>query len=435
MKKLVMSSTMVGMALFSLNFGAGNIIFPPYVGLGSGPEWLLGFFCYYMADIGLALLAILAMVKAGTIDRPEGLFYRLRGRWAKIMMGAVLLCIGPMLAIPRTGATTYQMVVQPLLGEPGTLSLLITTLIYFGLVYALAIRESKLVDIVGKYLTPALVVGLLALIVAGVMNPLGPISETPMLDNVVWEGISSGYQTLDVLGCMVWGFVIVSALKAKGYTSDKHKALTVILACLAAGVIFLIIYGGLCYLGATVSTIYPLDYDRGTMIIEIADKLFGQAGSLVLGIVVSLACLTTGTGLAGGCGTFFYSLSDGKLSYKTIVTLTCIFSCVVANFGLNKIISMAVPVLVIIYPAALVIVVLSFFNKQINNDNIIKFATGGALLVSTLEVLNGFGLPLGFVTKLPLSFYGFAWVLPAAVAGVIGYFFKAKPVEDDLATA
>lgn len=433
MKKLSIDALVVGFALFAMFFGAGNIIFPPYVGLAAGSEWFSGYLCYYIADVGLALVAILAMLRAHSIDRVEGIMYRLGNVPSRVMMGAIVICLGPLLAVPRTCATTFSMAVAPFTGPDAIWIQVFFSVMYFIIAFAFSIKESKLVDIVGRYLTPLLVVGLLLMIIMGALNPIGPISETPKIDNVTWMGISSGYQTLDVLAALVFGLIVVNALKAKGYTNPKLKFISVGIASLIAGLLLLIVYGGLCYLGATVSTMYPENMDKGLLVIAISNHIFGSTGAIILSVVVGLACLTTAVALIGATGTFFSTLTHGKWSYTAVVIAVCMFSAVFANVGLNNIIAIAAPILTFIYPGALAVIALSLFDAQIKNDNIFRFAAGGALLVSFCEVMGGYYPDaFAFIKNLPFQEPGFGWVIPAIICGLIGLCIKAAPrVEEE----
>ncbi len=425
MKNLWMNSVVVGFALFAMFFGAGNIIFPPYVGMTSGPHWFMAYVCYYIADVGLALVAIFAMLRANCIDRVEGIMFRLGDIPAKIMMAAIVLCLGPLLAVPRTCATTFSMTVAPFLGGTSLWSSVLFAVFFFGITLACSIKESALVDIVGRYLTPLLVIGLLLMIAIGVWHPIGPVADAPKIDNVAWMSISSGYQTMDVLAAFIFGLIVVNALKAKGYTSNKMKFLSVGLAGGIAGLFLLIVYGGLCYLGATVSTLYPQSVDKGQMVLDIAGRIFGGTGSIVLGVVVGLACLTTSVALVGATGTFFSTVTNGKWPYKAVVVVVCVFSAVVANFGLNNIIDFAAPILTIIYPGSLAVMLLSLFDNRIKNDNVFRFTAAGAVLVSFCEVM-GWYFPsiFHFVDSLPFDKSGFGWVIPAVLCGLVGAFVK-----------
>ena len=171
MKKTVVDSLIIGFALFSMFFGAGNVIFPPYLGLESGPQWGVGFVSYFIADIGLALLSMFAIIRQGS---PGGITSPIGKGPSTLLMCAVVLCIGPMLAIPRTAATTYETSVAPLLSG---VSPVVFSIVFFLLVFLLCVRETAVVDIVGKVLTPALLAGLLVLIVVGVVHPMGPVGR------------------------------------------------------------------------------------------------------------------------------------------------------------------------------------------------------------------------------------------------------------------
>lgn len=430
MRQLCFNSLVVGFALFSMFFGAGNIIFPPYVGLAAGKDWFMGFLCYYMADVGLAMLAVFAMLRTESIGRVESIMVRLGNIPAKAMMVTIVVCIGPLLAMPRTCATTFSMVMLPLVGDKLLFSV-IFAVFFFGLALIFACRESALVDLVGRYLTPLLVLGLLFLIALGVMNPIGPISETAKIDNVAWMGISAGYQTLDVLAIIVFGLLVVNAMKARGYSSARMKFISVGMASIVAGITLFIVYLGLCYLGATVSTIYPEDVDKGSLVMAISNHIFGVEGAFVLSVVIGLACLTTAIALAGSMGTFFSTLTNGKISYRNATIFSCVFSAVVANFGLNSIIEFAAPILTIVYPGVLAVILLSLFDRHIANDNVFRMAAAGAMVVSFCEVMTWYWPnEFGFINVLPWQEFGVGWLIPACICAVIGVFIKTKPMAE-----
>lgn len=418
MRRLVKDSIIVGMALFAMFFGAGNIIFPPYIGLGAGEQWLTGFIFYFVSDIGLALLTLYALLVSNSIDRAEGLMFRLGRVPAALLMGAIVLCLGPFLGLPRTAATTFEISVAPLTGGGGLMMLGFTAL-FFLVVLAFTLRESKMVDIVGKYLTPLKFTGLLVIIAGGALAPIGPINETVRLDSVMRTGIMSGYQTMDVLAAMMFGLVVVNALKAKGYAAAGARFAAMSVAGLVAALLLLIIYGGLCYLGATVSSVYPMDVDRGQLVVLITNGIFGSFGAIVLGVIVSISCLATAIALAGATGTFFSSLSGGRLPYNKVVLCTCAFSAAVANFGLEAIIAFAEPVLAIVYPGALTVVAMSLLGPRLVNDVAFRAATCGAMAASAGAVLEKYGVfSSAFASLLPLAEYDFGWLMPAAACGL-----------------
>ncbi|SFP35404.1 branched-chain amino acid:cation transporter, LIVCS family [Oscillibacter sp. PC13] len=409
----------IGFALFSMFFGAGNVIFPPYLGLQSGSQWFLGFLCYYLADIGLALVALFAMLRCGS---PDGITRPLGKIPATLLMSAIVLCIGPMLAIPRTAATTYEMSVAPLVAG---FSPLLFSALFFLLILLLCLRESAVVDIVGKFLTPALLAGLLILIVRGVIDPIGPVPSRTLVENVPANGIEAGYQTMDVLAAVVFGIIILKSAEEKGHTTTRAKSRVVAGAGIVAGTALLVVYLGLTYLGVTTSRFFDLSVNRTYLVVSIVQNLMGSAGTLLFAVVVALACITTAVALVSSAAAYFSGLSSGRISYKFLVVLICVFSAVVSSIGLDQIVSIASPVLSIVYPPTLVLIVLAFFQRWISNDWVFRLAAFGALITSLLTVISTYGTPILLLSRLPLADLGFGWVVPAALCGILGLLIPA----------
>ncbi|MCF2664497.1 branched-chain amino acid transport system II carrier protein [Oscillibacter valericigenes] len=414
MKRSLRDMFVIGFALFSMFFGAGNVIFPPYLGLSCGKQWFLGFVCYYLADIGLALAALFAVLRSGS---PEHMTRRIGKVPSTLLMSAIILCIGPMLAIPRTAATTYEMSLAPLVSG---FSPVLFSLLFFAVILLLCLRESAVVDIVGKVLTPVLLIGLLVLIVKGVADPIGPVPDRVPVDNVPVTGIEAGYQTMDVLAAAVFGIIILKSARDKGYTDPKDQARVVAGAGLVAGAALLVVYLGLTYLGVTTSRFFDLSVLRTFLVVSIVRNLMGNAGIVLFSIVVALACVTTAVALVSSAASYFSKLSGGRLRYTWLVIAICLFSAAAANLGLDQIVSIAAPILSIVYPPTLVLICLSFFDRRIQSDWVFRMAALGALVFSLLETAASFGLDMPFLARMPLASLGFGWVVPAAACGVLG---------------
>lgn len=415
----------IGLALFAMFFGAGSLIFPPYLGMESGTQWFLGFFLFIVMDVGLAFVTMVAMINGdGSISGVTGVIGKIP---ALILNTAVVVCIGPLLAIPRTAATTYEMTVLPIIpGAASTVGTIITSIVFFALTFILTVKPSAVVDIVGKFLTPLMVVALIVLIVAGIVSPLGPIAE-PVIDNVVAEGIINGYQAMDVLGALGFAIVICSTVTERGYTEHKERTRITTISCVLAGVLLFVIYCGLTYLGATYSTLDSIaNVNQASLIVTITECLLGRFGVIMLGVIVGLACLTTAIGLTAASAQYFENVSGGKLKYGVVVGIICAFSAVVSSFGLSTIISIATPILCVVYPVVVCLIVLSFLKKKLRNRNIYKGAALAAFAVSLLTVGVTYGLPFGFIDVLPLSEYQLNWILPTIAGGVIGALIPDK---------
>ncbi|WP_024622053.1 branched-chain amino acid transport system II carrier protein [Metaclostridioides mangenotii] len=420
--KQVKDMMVVGFALFAMFFGAGNLIFPPYLGVLTGPQWWISFSGFVFADVGLALLAVIALIKYN--GNAEEMLSRC-GKKLGILMGTVIvICIGPLVAIPRTAASTYEIGILPTIG-PGFNPILFS-IIFFAITLVLSIRPSKVVDIVGQYLTPALLVALAVLIIKGIITPLGDIRPDSLIDATFAEGITQGYQTMDALAAIIFSSVIILSVIDKGYTEEKQKFKMTIGSGIVAAVGLFLVYGGLAYLGATVSKQYGADVAQTELVVKITAALLGNGGKVLLGLIVALACLTTAIGLASAAGQYFDDLTKGKLKYEYVVIFICVFSAIVSNFGVSTIINFASPILSIVYPAAVTMIILSLFTESIKNDNVFKFATYMALLISVLTLMADSGMSIPIVKSLPFAPLGFNWVVPVVVAGAIGFFVPDK---------
>ena len=427
-KKFGADSIVVGFALFSmffgagnvivppyLGFGAGNVIFPPYLGFGAGTQWVNGFLFYFIADIGLALFALFTLLKVGGSENITG---RIGSVASKILMSAIILCIGPMVAIPRTAATTFEMSVAPLISG---VSPVIFSVAFFIVVLLLSIRQSAVIDVVGKVLTPALLIGLLVLIIKGIISPLGSIVN-PHVDSsfVIVNGIKSGYQTMDVLAALAFGIIILKSAQEKGYSDARESSKMIRAAAVIAGVLLLIVYFGLTYLGATSASLFSLGISRAELVIGIVERLLGKTGLVIFAVVVALACMTTAVALVSSAASFFEKLTKGRLSYATLVIIICVFSAVISNLGLDRIVAVASPILDIVYPPTLVLIALSWFGDRLSRG-VYRWAVIGALIASVLSTLSLYGVSVPIVNTLPLASLGLGWIVPAAGFGIVAY--------------
>ena len=414
----------VGLTMFAIFFGAGNLIFPPYLGRMTGAEWFLGFFFFFIVDIGVSMIAIFATIRSNDLSM-TGIPSRLGKKMATVVAIIIATCLAPCLAVPRTATTTFEMGWSQMFPS---LSIWVFSFIFFAIVCFLTIRPSKAVDIVGNYLTPILVICVLVLIVLGIVDPIGPIADESTVVTIK-EGIINGYQTMDPLGVGLIIVAIMGAVTEKGYNTKDVQGRLLARAALIAAILLFIVYGGLTFLGATVSSGGFEDYNQAGLVVAITEELLGTWGVIMMAVIVLFACLTTAIGLTSGFAGTLEKLTNGKCKYKTVVIVMSVFSFVVSNAGIDKIISVAAPILSVIFPSFITMSVLMFFGKYIKNDNVIRVATLFAFVISLSEVLAGFGLPLTYTQYLPLHEYSLGWILPAVIGGIIGKFIPCKNSE------
>ena len=421
MTKVKLSDSMtLGFALFAMFFGAGNLIFPPFLGYTSGDMWFIGFLCFIAADAGLALLALFVIAKLGR--GTEGITEVLGNKLSKLFLALSCLCIGPFIAIPRTGAITYELGVSPLIG--GNHGVLVTGL-FFLICLIFSIKRSKIIDLIGKILSPILFATLLVLVVKGILTPIGSINATDSLAHVVRNGITSGYQTMDMMGSAVFAMAIVFELTQKGYTKAPDQFKVISLSGLVCGALLFIVYGGLAFLGATTAGNYPAGLSQTVLLSTITRELLGHPGLVVLAIIVASACITTAVGLLTSVSAFFEDLTGGRVSYKTFVIIFTLFSWVISNFGIATIISVAAPILEVLFPVLITLTVLRLFASRIRDNYVYYAATAVTVAVSFLSTLGSLlGISFG-MDKLPLADMGFEWLIPTVIVSVIALIVSA----------
>lgn len=406
-----------GFALFAIFFGAGNLIFPPILGNMTGDSWWKAMLGFLATDPVLPILGVIAMARIG--GGPEDMGKRVHPKFAIILSAICILIIGPVIAVPRTAATTYELAIQPYLGT-NTVALVITSIVFFGIAFFFTVNEGRVIDIIGKFLTPGLLLVLAAIIVKAILSPIGPIVNTGY-ENSFHLGFTEGYQTLDALAAAIIGGIVISGLKHKGYDDKDEQRYILIRSGIVAGILLAFVYGGLTFVGATTSA--TPETNRIALLLYSVRQIFGNAGGVLLGISVALACMTTAVGLISACGNFFNQVSGGKLPYRTVVIATTLFSFAMSMMSVEGIINLAFPILLTVYPAVIVLIALTLFDKQIHSNLSYIGPVFTALVFGFVEAVNSsFGWFEGLhaiIMKVPLAEAGFPWVVPAAIAFLV----------------
>ncbi len=438
MKRL--DTLFIGFMLFSMFFGAGNLIFPPFLGAGAGTNFWTGMLGFIVTGVGLPVLVIFAvsLVKGGA----QAMGDRVHPVFSTAFMVAVYLCIGPFLAIPRNANVAFEMGISPFLSKTTNtaLILLLFSVLFFGLVYFISLNPSKMEKYMGRLIAPTLLIAIITLIIVGLFK-----IETPFLNptevyqsGAFFTGFIEGYNTMDALASLAFGIVILNSIQKKGIENRSQLTKYTFKAGVIAGILLSAIYVGIGLIGAKMAG--QGTFDDGTDILSsAATLLFGQSGTVLLGLIFTLACFTTVVGLTTACGQYFSNLLP-KATYKSVVLLVTLVGFTLSNLGLAQILKVSVPFLVMTYPLLIVLVVLTFFSRYFKNT---KTVYGTAMLFTgvfaLISGLNAFGLDLGPVqdlkNMLPLASVGLEWIVPALVGTALGlllsHFSKnAEFVED-----
>lgn len=428
----------VGLMLFSLFFGAGNLIFPPFLGQMAGDKVWIALGAFLITAVGFPILGVIAVAKSGGL---ENLARRVHPVFAIIFTILIYLSIGPCLGIPRAGSLPFEMVVAPYLpqGMSESLARLLFTLVFFSVAYWLSLSPTKLVDRMGKVLTPTLLLLILVVVIGSIFNPIGAYGEASgaYVDSPFVTGFLEGYLTMDTIAALNFGIVIALAIKAKGVNEEKYVISTSIKAGFIAGALLVVIYAVLAHLGAASGGRFGATTNGAVTLTNVTTYLFGKSGAVLLAALFTLACLTTSVGLITSCSQYFATLTK-KITYKNWVRILALSSMTLANMGLTKILSVSVPLLNMIYPIAIMLIVLAMLDKFLKENKLVYpltiLFTG---IVSVMHGLEGMGIELGakLLGGLPLYTQGLGWVVPAVIGiliGVAASFVKGREKEESL---
>lgn len=420
--KLVDSIT-IGFALFAMFFGAGNLILPPILGLASSSSWFSSIIGFAITGVMATFIGILAVVVSG--DNFSDVGDRINPIFSIIITFICIISIGPLIAIPRTAATTFEIGVREL--SPGT-SPVLSSIIFFSITLILSISSSKVVNIIGKYLTPTLLIILLGLIFKGVFSPLNPSLEVTYTNlEAFTNGFREGYQTMDLLASFIMAGIIIAAIRGKGYSKEEEKKQVTIYSGLIAMAALILIYGGLVYLGATSGYELTGTDDRTQLLLHISKGLLGSWGTTLLAICVALACLTTAIALTSASADYFSNLTKGRISYKAFVVIVCLIGGYLAVQGVDNILQVAFPFLAVIYPITVCMAIyIVIFGKRIKS----KAPYIVAILITSIIALMGLFVNLdiqaetfgNLLAKFPLQAYEIPWLIPSFIGFIITHF-------------
>jgi LIVCS family branched-chain amino acid:cation transporter len=417
-KKGSLDFLFIGLAYFACYFGAGNLVFPPKLGLQSGASWLAGAIGLAISGIILPLLALVIISYRG--GNVESLTKRIHPK-LHIAMLVVLMCICMFISIPRTAAVATELGVS---GIFGTVPYVPVVIAYFVICFLIGRRKESVLDKIGKYLTPLMVIILFVVVIKGIVSPLGT-AGAPTVANPTINAVLTGYQTGDVLVSVLMAAVFIGTVHDHGYKKGKEETRIVIKASIVAFICLFVIYGGLLFIGATVNTEYDQSIGNADLLVELIRRLGGQVAMSAFGVAVILACLTTAIGQLTSVADFYEStaLLKGKVSYQVLFIIAACVSAAVATLGLDKIIALAAPIFSLAYAPCLVLMLLGIFQDIIPNDGGFK----GAMLLTIIEAffemlqayINSPGLGT-ILSKLPFYSQGFGWVIPALVGMIAG---------------
>ncbi|EMI7476698.1 branched-chain amino acid transport system II carrier protein [Morganella morganii] len=428
----------LGMMVFALFLGAGNIIFPPMAGYHSGTDWFSASLGFIVTGVVLPFLTLITVAVKG---RGERLSVDLP-RWVSVTFWVALyLILGSTFAMPRVTNTAYELGFLPLgFVEKNTASHLIFAFVFNFVSMFFMLKQGTMISAIGKFMTPALLFLLVAVGIAVVRTPLSPINEpiNQYVDFAFFSGIVDGYQTMDVLSAMAFGGIVARALASRGITSPQDVVVITIKAGLIAVGLLAALYICLFYLGATSDAVSQTATNGGQIFSRYVDALYGALGTWLMCGIVLLASMTTFVGVTSACADFFATFNP-RLDYRFWVVVSTLLTTIVSTFGLDTLLRVTIPVLLLIYPTTVALVFLQFARRKMRNPRFTYGFTVAVLVVmSAFDTLNNIGLlnenVLAVLHRMPLFKEGIGWLLPGVIAFIIsfvaGNMRPAKPQPD-----
>lgn len=435
-KKLNFSQTLlIGSLLFGLYFGAGNLIFPIELGQNSGYNLYKVVLGFIISGVGLPLLGVVA----SAISKNDSLFEMgktVSDKFAYIFTTALYLTIGPFFAIPRTSTVAFEVGIASNISEKNTkLFLLLFSLVFFITVLAFALKPGKVMDNIGKILTPTFLILLSVLVILAIVKPMGPLGQIKPTQNYqnnpLFVGILDGYNTMDALASLAFAIIIISSIRKLGVKDSNQIAKET----LKSGIICLFamstVYVSLAFMSSSSVKIMKLGNNGGIILSNISFYYLGNFGKILLAAIVIIACLKTAIGLIIACSEIFIQMYPNSLSYKTNAIIFTLISFLIANLGLQNIITLSIPVLMYLYPLSIVLIFLSLLYPLIGRNKIIfNFTIFFTAIFAIFDFLKA--LPAN-ITKIPYienilnlaksilpGFnLGFGWVIPAILGFIL----------------
>ena len=403
-----------GFALFALFFGAGNLILPPFLGANSGEEWGLVFLGFIITAVFIPILGIFAHAKV------QGTMYDLARKvapWFSSLYCIIMYLIAVTLPAPRTASVAHEMAIQPFFGS----SPLLTSSIYFLLIFIFAINRSKIISLIGKFLTPVIVVILLIIVLVSI-----GFSEDMILNGYDFPfatGVLEGYQTFDAIGGVVVGAVLIVSLNIQGKRNYDDTKKLITKAGLIAGLGLLLIYGGLIYGGAVLSSSFVKGASRTEVLTSLSSQTLGSVGTSFLSILVALACFTTAVGIVTGTSDYVKEMfKNSQKAYVITAFISCVLGVLIGHFEVSFIIKAAIPALMFIYPITIVLILLNVIPERLTSPLVFKGVVVITLVFSIPDFLGSLNLGNlvdSFTQWIPFSSQSLGWVLPAIIVFVL----------------
>ncbi len=432
---------LVAGTLFGMFFGAGNLIFPVHLGQLAGWNVIPAMVGFIITAVGIPILGVAAIGNTHS-DGLQALSSKVGKGYGYVFTCLLYLTIGPFFAIPRCATTSFTTGVQPMLGSiPEGAALLVFSLIFFALVLFFSLRPAGITVWIGKIINPLFLIFLAVLVISALCAPGAPISvvepDGAYHDGALFSGFIEGYGTMDAIAGLAFGIVVIDIIRSMGVTNDAAVAKDVLRSGVLTGILMAVIYVATILMGAQSRGLFDISANGGIALAQISGHYLGSAGSIILALTITLACLKTSIGLVTSCADAFSRMFPRLFTYKVWAVIFSVFSFGVSNFGLSKLIEYSLPVLMFLYPLAITLILLALCGKLFDHHravyvSVTAFTAAAALfdLFKTLPAALQVGPVEGAVAfadrLLPFFSLNLGWVVPALLGLALGLVLRHR---------
>ena len=437
MKLTYKQRLLVAMTLFGMFFGAGNLIFPVHLGQLAGRNAFEAMVGFIITAVTLPVLAVAAIGFTHS-DGLQKLADKAGKKYSLIFTCILYLTIGPLFAIPRCATTSFTTGIAPLWNSP--YALLIFSFIFFLIAGILSLKPGKITLYIGRIINPVFLAFYSILLFCALLNPSASVSsilpESSYMSGSLFKGLVEGYGTMDTIAGLAFGIVVIDVIRKMGVEKKEDIAKEVLSSGLIAGMLMALIYVLSIVMGAQSRGLFELSENGGIALAQISSHYLGKAGTLILAVTITSACLKTTIGLITSCSDTFERMSHGRISYRVWAVGFTLVSFLIANFGLSAIISWSIPVLMLIYPPSITLVLLALTGKIHDHDTVVyRWTLAFVWPVAFLDFWKALPYDLmpsltrvltSISAMLPFSAYSLGWLLPAMVGLCIGMLIKRR---------
>ena len=429
---------LVATTLFGMFFGAGNLIFPVHLGQMAGRNVLPAMIGFIITAVGIPIFGV-AAIGVTHSDGLQTLSSKVGKGYGIFFTCLLYLTIGPLFAIPRCATVSFTTGVSPMLSDSAqALALLLFSAVFFAFVLFFSLRPGKITVWIGKIINPIFLLFLAILVIAALLRPGAAVSAVEPAEAYAtdvksfFSSFIEGYGTMDAIAGLAFGIVVIDVIRRMGVDDDDAVAVDVLGSGVITGILMAVIYVVTILMGTQSRGLFETSANGGIALTQIAGHYFGGVGQFILAVTITFACLKTSIGLVTSCAETFVKMTNGKISYKAWAIIFTVFSFAVSNVGLSAIIEYSIPVLMLIYPPAIVLIILAFVGKFFHHDRSVYVSTmiftWAAAIFDFMKTLPAaaqdalhLDTPVAFMQKyLPLFDLNLGWLLPAVVGFAIG---------------